>query len=122
MKGLHGMHPILLAFALLAVACASDSGHDRIPHDAPAAPRTNTDMRTIQPASTLKPDAFDTPAPVSVAEAEKARRAAATQAADHSQHGGAQAAVVYTCPMHPEVTSDKPGTCPKCGMDLVKKN
>lgn len=26
----------------------------------------------------------------------------------------------YTCPMHPEVTSDKPGKCPKCGMDLVK--
>lgn len=23
--------------------------------------------------------------------------------------------------MHPEVTSDKPGRCPKCGMDLVKK-
>ena len=29
--------------------------------------------------------------------------------------------VVYTCPMHPEVTSDKPGKCPKCGMDLVPK-
>jgi Cu(I)/Ag(I) efflux system membrane fusion protein/cobalt-zinc-cadmium efflux system membrane fusion protein len=28
---------------------------------------------------------------------------------------------VYTCPMHPEVISDKPGKCPKCGMDLVKK-
>jgi Cu(I)/Ag(I) efflux system membrane fusion protein len=26
----------------------------------------------------------------------------------------------YVCPMHPEVTSDKPGECPKCGMDLVK--
>ena len=26
---------------------------------------------------------------------------------------------VYTCPMHPEVKSDKPGSCPKCGMDLV---
>lgn len=25
----------------------------------------------------------------------------------------------YTCPMHPEVKSDKPGQCPKCGMDLV---
>lgn len=24
----------------------------------------------------------------------------------------------YYCPMHPEVTSDKPGVCPKCGMDL----
>ena len=31
-------------------------------------------------------------------------------------------AIVYTCPMHPEVTSDKAGKCPKCGMDLVKKN
>src|SRR3990167_8919427 len=29
---------------------------------------------------------------------------------------------VYTCPMHPEVISDKPGKCPKCGtMDLVLK-
>ena len=30
-------------------------------------------------------------------------------------------ATVYTCSMHPEVTSDKPGKCPKCGMDLIKK-
>ena len=28
---------------------------------------------------------------------------------------------VYTCPMHPEVTSDKPGKCSKCGMALVVK-
>jgi len=25
----------------------------------------------------------------------------------------------YTCPMHPEVISDKPGQCPKCWMKLV---
>lgn len=29
--------------------------------------------------------------------------------------------VIYTCPMHPEVQSDKPGKCPKCGMTLVVK-
>ena len=28
---------------------------------------------------------------------------------------------LYTCSMHPEVITDKPGKCPKCGMDLVKK-
>ncbi len=27
----------------------------------------------------------------------------------------------YTCPMHPDVISDKPGSCPKCGMDLELK-
>lgn len=25
----------------------------------------------------------------------------------------------YTCPMHPEIIRDKPGSCPLCGMDLV---
>lgn len=27
----------------------------------------------------------------------------------------------YTCVMHPEIHESKPGKCPKCGMDLVKK-
>lgn len=27
----------------------------------------------------------------------------------------------YYCPMHPDFKSDKPGSCPVCGMDLVKK-
>ena len=33
--------------------------------------------------------------------------------------GEGQAASSYVCPMHPEVTSSEPGTCPKCGMKLV---
>jgi Na+-translocating ferredoxin:NAD+ oxidoreductase RnfG subunit len=28
---------------------------------------------------------------------------------------------MYTCKMHPDVISDKPGKCPKCGMTLVKQ-
>ena len=44
---------------------------------------------------------------------------------DHGAHGahGAeeQSAAVYSCPMHPEVTSSEPGKCPKCGMALVER-
>ncbi len=39
--------------------------------------------------------------------------AAATPAAE--PHAGA----TYTCPMHPEIVRDEPGSCPKCGMALV---
>jgi membrane fusion protein, copper/silver efflux system len=32
---------------------------------------------------------------------------------DHAHTGN------YTCPMHPQIVKDGPGTCPICGMDLV---
>ncbi|MCR4337886.1 MAG: efflux RND transporter periplasmic adaptor subunit [Candidatus Omnitrophica bacterium] len=35
---------------------------------------------------------------------------------NHSTHQD-----LYYCPMHPTYTSDRPGTCPICGMNLVKK-
>src|SRR5687767_3284996 len=35
---------------------------------------------------------------------------------NHVEH-----ADTYTCPMHPTVVSDRPSTCPVCGMDLVRK-
>ena len=32
-----------------------------------------------------------------------------------------QQTMKYTCPMHSEIVSDKPGNCPKCGMAMVEK-
>ena len=79
---------------------------------------------------TSAPAIRENPAPVSAT-------AAPAMPMDHSQHGSTPprtqshttaasqaqpvAETIYTCPMHPEVTSDKPGQCPKCGMTLVKK-
>jgi hypothetical protein len=124
------------------------------------APVSSPQISNTQPGATLKADAFDAPAPASVAEAMKASQGgghaghetrgitpgtdhenpptpmpatrdkgnANQPATDHSQHAAPRSpsaapgsVVVYTCPMHPEVTSNQPGTCPKCGMALVKK-
>ena len=35
-----------------------------------------------------------------------------------SQAAPAAAGTIYTCPMHPEIRQDHPGSCPKCGMTL----
>ncbi len=42
---------------------------------------------------------------------------------DGDGHSKAEHAVktLYTCSMHPFIIKDKPGTCPICGMELIKK-
>ncbi len=40
-------------------------------------------------------------------------KAGATTASHTTAEG-----TIYTCPMHPEIRQDHPGTCPKCGMTL----
>lgn len=41
---------------------------------------------------------------------------------DHNNHNSIQekGGTIYTCSMHPEIQQDRPGSCPKCGMRLVK--
>jgi len=40
-------------------------------------------------------------------------------AGGEAQAHDVQSAYTYTCPMHPDVRQDRPGTCPECGMFLV---
>lgn len=47
----------------------------------------------------------------------------AAEAADDSpiEHAVKHLDPKYVCPMHPQIIRDEEGTCPICGMDLVKK-
>ncbi|MCT4586846.1 MAG: efflux RND transporter periplasmic adaptor subunit [Carboxylicivirga sp.] len=38
---------------------------------------------------------------------------------DHVGHNHAEAAITWTCSMHPQIKQDKPGLCPICAMDLI---
>jgi hypothetical protein len=44
-----------------------------------------------------------------------------SEALKHKSEQMKSGATIYTCPMHPQVRSDKPGNCPTCGMKLVPK-
>jgi Cu+-exporting ATPase len=47
-----------------------------------------------------------------------AATAHAPRATDAESAKSAQSSLIYLCPMDPDVRSDKPGACPKCGMAL----
>lgn len=105
------MNPSLhaLALALLSAAgCATRSVPTTFPAassasaDAPEAPR-------VPVARTLEGDPPLPGAPSSGWEGLDPIDETATPAA------------TFTCPMHPEVTSDREGRCPKCGMNLEPK-
>ncbi|MCF6272888.1 MAG: hypothetical protein L3J37_06805 [Rhodobacteraceae bacterium] len=61
----------------------------------------------------------DTPSPHDHATMAASRPAASVSSAEFA-HTADDNVAKYVCPMHPEVTSDAPGNCPKCGMNLVK--
>jgi Cu(I)/Ag(I) efflux system membrane fusion protein len=56
---------------------------------------------------------------MALVKAEPEKKEAPTEQAKAPAHEH-PAADVYYCPMHPNVKSDKPGTCPICKMDLMK--
>jgi hypothetical protein len=105
--------------ALVAMACAS------VPPPATRSPGN--------PAHPEAPEAATPPlTPMLMSEREAAASPAAAGPephAGHADHRPTDAAPAddgsaegpHVCPMHPNVTSHTPGTCPVCGMALVER-
>lgn len=88
------LRPAWGVLAVLLAACASRATPLALPAGHPADPDTPGTAAPAQPPPHPEPGAPMRPEP--------------------------DAAQGYVCPMHPEVTSPAPGTCPKCGMALVR--
>lgn len=127
------MRVILLIAVLSLVGCATSYTDPTPPPDHPASPdaaeaplptRSRTlDVAGADPlistrASTMAPDGNDV-SPAAPHDAAKAAPASFKPRHDSPTGPSESAAAKYACPMHPEVTSDKPDQrCPKCGMKL----
>lgn len=114
------LFPRALFGALAVSACASPRAALPLELDpsnseaaeAPLPPTSTTLLAEHTEAAPLFSSAFD--AGAGTAPPPHAHESAAgPRAPDAGQ------AVLYTCPMHPEVVQGGPGRCPKCGMNLV---
>ena len=115
----------------LAPACATEPPPKPVRLD-PANPNApeGQPLQLTSLAGTAPTEATPTtPAPAPPSPAQAASAAGSESAHHHHGKDGPApstaepaAATTYVCPMHPDVTSTKPGKCPKCGMTLVRKN
>jgi hypothetical protein len=99
--------------AVFAGSCATTPPPRPVSLD-PSSPEAAESPPLVLAALAVPAQPAQPPQPEQPAQPEPAAQPAAA-AADGA------AATVYTCPMHPEIVSDKPGRCPKCGMKLVPK-
>ncbi len=110
------MNNFVLSFSLLLLSsCTALPRGIELPAGHPASPQALE--APPAPASTT----LQSP-PVSNVSSEEPPAAGSQHRAGAHNHAGKteRPTPLYRCPMHPEVESNVPGQCPKCGMNLQR--
>jgi len=114
-----GTRRFIIVVLIAAVSGCGEPTRVDVPNTHPASPDAAA-APTPRPSSVLAidPALSAPPDQTSGAHASHAGQTVAQPAPAKDSRAPAPAAA-YTCPMHPEVTSDQPGRCPKCAMQLT---
>ena len=115
---------VLVSAVMFVSGCAITP----LPEDAPSSPASPHASESTQPRvrSALRPDETSH----AIAARLREVRSATTAPTHGEMRSGSEpitpainraAHSYHTCPMHPEIQQNRPGKCPKCGMDLVLK-
>ena len=124
------MGKMLLALALL-MGCAGTFKEATLSPQHPASPEAS-EAAWSDPSATLEDGAQDQNKTQTSGHAShgSTQQPADRETRDSEEPGrstagtvtsAAEAAMLYVCPMHPDVVRSQTGNCPKCGMKLVEK-
>lgn len=85
-------------------------------------PGAATPAKSSAPADAPRSDASPAASPSAAHAGHVHAAAPSSDKAPQSPKGQGKATQVFSCPMHPEIVSDKTGSCPICKMDLEVKH
>lgn len=108
-----------LALALVA-GCTSAHVHRELPQNHPASPSAPSSGNSAIANPFEQLPTFESPragtSPAAMPGMDHGMDAMSGM--DEGSKSLPQADVQYTCPMHPDIVQNTPGSCPKCGMTL----
>ena len=110
---------IIMIFSALGLAPWEAQANDNVQYNCPMHPTYISNQPGECPICGMSLVPIDSKGK-EVSQSDTGKKAESKDVKQSEKSDDKAASAVFVCPMHLDVKSDKPGECPKCGMDLVK--